>query len=217
MNIQEIAVHPTSPGIAYAATNDSGVFVTADYGQMWTQVIQGFIQKPPGLSVRALAIDPRNARHIYAGVEKGGIYLSENAGATWSLISAGMDPYASIHSIAINPANPKIVVAGDWHTGVYFTSTGTEPWTLANQGLSMRAVTSLAYSRGGGVLYAASEGGGLFKAYPDSDKDGLPDIDEDRNDNMIREPNETDPHHSDTDGDGADDKADAFPTNPDRK
>jgi hypothetical protein len=128
-----------------------------------------------------------------------------------------MDPYASIHSIAINPANPKIVVAGDWHTGAYWTSTGTEPWTPSNQGLSMRAVTSLLYSRGGGVLYAATEGGGVFKVCPDSDKDGLQDIDEDRNDDRRRQPNETDPHNSDTDRDGADDGADSFPTNPERK
>ena len=63
----------------------------------------------------------------------------------------------------------------------------------------MRAVASLAYSRGGGVLYAATEGGGLFKAYPDSDKDGVPDIQEDRNDDRLRQP----PHVKDTDGEAS--------------
>ena len=217
MNIHDIAVHPTKPGTAYAATNDSGVFVTADYGETWRQVIRGLLQRPRDLSVRALAIDPQNPNRIYAGVAKGGIYVSTDAGETWRLISAGMDPYASIYAIAINPANPKVVVAGDWHSGVYHTSNGTAPWTPANEGLSMRAVASLAYSRGGGVLYAATEGGGLFRAYPDSDKDGLPDIKEDRNDDGLRQPGETDPHVSDTDGDGLSDAADSFPTDPERK
>lgn len=167
-NIHDIAVHPTDPGVAYAATNDEGVFKTTDYGKTWTQVIQGFGHRPPDLSVRALALDPRNPSRIYAGVENGGIYVTVDAGSTWSNITAGMDQTASIHSIAINPANPKIVVAGDWRSGVYYTNTGREPWTPANQGLSMRAVTSLLFSHDGAVLYAATEGGGVFKAYSDS-------------------------------------------------
>jgi hypothetical protein len=90
-----------------------------------------------------------------------------------------MDPWASIRSIAINPTNSRIIVAGDWHTGVYVTATGTEPWQCLNSGLSTRAVTSLAYSHDGRVLYAATDGGGLFRASPGDVQDGVPDLEDD--------------------------------------
>lgn len=217
LNIHDLAVHPQDPRSAYAASHDAGVFKTVNGGETWSPMNVGFGVAPPGLSVRALAIDPENPERLYAGVENDGLYLSLDGANSWRRISAGMDPWASIRSVAINPANPRIVVVGDWHSGIYQTSNGTAPWTYANLGLRTRAVTSLLYSKGGGVLYAATDGGGVFRACPDRDQDGLPDIMEDRNDNRVRDPGETDANLSDTDGDGVGDQTDAFPTDPDRR
>lgn len=162
LNIHDIAVHPQRPGTAYAATHDSGVFMTTDFGETWVQRIDGFVPRPPNLSVRALAIDPHNPERIFAGVEDAGIYVSMNAGENWSDISLGMDPWASIRSIAIHPKDPGIVVAGDWHSGIYYLLPGGGPWRPANAGLSTRAVTSLLFSADGSVLYAATDGGGVY-------------------------------------------------------
>ena len=164
LNIHDIAVHPERPGTAYAATNDSGIFMTTDFGDTWTQRIVGFVPRPPNLSVRALVIDPHNPDRILAGVEDAGVYVTLDAGITWADISDGMDPWASIRSIAIHPRDSRVVVAGDWHSGIYYTSTGTGPWRPANEGLTTRAVVSLLFSADGSILYAATDGGGLFRA-----------------------------------------------------
>lgn len=164
LNVHDIAVHPTNPSTAYVATHDSGVFRTTDYGASWSPTSGGLDATTPAVSIRALAIDPHDPQRVYAGVEQGGVYLSEDGGTSWSNISAGMDPWASIRSIAVNPLIEGFVVVGDWHSGVYFTETGTQPWQASNHDLSTRAVTSLLHSAGADLLYAGTDGGGVFRA-----------------------------------------------------
>ena len=158
-NINALAVDPRNENIVYAATVKSGIFKTLDGGKIWQPVNQGL----QVLDIRSLAIDPNNPQVIYAGAENGGIYKSTNGGAHWEHIGVGMDPMASVRAIAIDPTNPEVVYAADLRTGVYRSADGGKIWVKLNEGLRTRAVTALAISADGTVLYAATEGEGVFR------------------------------------------------------
>ena len=72
-------------------------------------------------------------------------------------------PWTSIWSIVIDPTNSQIIYAGDHQSGVYMSTNGGSTWVPINEGLSTRAVTAMAISSDGKVLYAATEGEGVFR------------------------------------------------------
>jgi uncharacterized protein (TIGR03437 family) len=74
-----------------------------------------------------------------------------------------MDPGASIRSIVIDPTSSQVVYAADLSTGVYRSDDGGKLWVQIAKGLTMRAVKALTISADGGTLYAATEGGGVFR------------------------------------------------------
>ena len=158
-NVAAIAVDPRNADVVYAATCDRGVLKSLNAGRQWRPARRGL----PTRDARALAIDPRNPRRIYAGTEDAGVYVSADAGATWRPCSRGMDPEASVRDIVIHPRNSKVLYAADFRNGVYRSTNGGMAWRRVNDGLSTRAVQALAISADGGVVYAATEGGGVFR------------------------------------------------------
>ncbi len=164
-NINAIAVDPTNENIVYAATLLSGIFKSPDGGKSWQAVNQGLRmnQVLNNIDVRSLVIDPKNPQVLFAGVEMDGLYISRDGGASWQLSSSGMDPQASIRSLIVDPTNSQIIYAADIRTGVYRSDNGGMLWTRINTGLRTRAVASLAISSDGSMLYAATQGEGLFR------------------------------------------------------
>jgi photosystem II stability/assembly factor-like uncharacterized protein len=158
-NINMLAVNPSDPDTVYAATLTQGILKTTDGGKSWNKVNQGFTV----LDVRSVAIDPKNPKLLYAGVERGGIFVSTDGGANWQPSGSGMEPQASIHSIAIDPVNSQIVYAGDVQSGVYLSENGGKQWVRVNNGLRMRAVMTMALSADGSILYAGTQGEGVFR------------------------------------------------------
>ena len=158
-NINVLAVDPLNANTAYAGTLASGILRTKDGGGTWLALNGGL----RSLDVRAIAVDAGNANGLYAGLENGGAYKSVDAGASWQTASAGMDPGASIRSIVIDPTSSQVVYAADLSTGVYRSDNGGTLWVQIDKGLTMRAVEALTISSDGGTLYAATEGGGVFR------------------------------------------------------
>ena len=158
-NINMLAVDPTNANIVYAATLQNGMFKSTDGGRTWQKINQGLGRT----DVRSVIIDPTNPRVIYAGVENGGLYVSTDGGGTWQSSSIGMDTGSSIHSIVINPTNSQIVFAGDIHSGGFRSDDGAKTWVRINNGLRTRAVSSMAISADGTMLYAATQGEGVFR------------------------------------------------------
>jgi photosystem II stability/assembly factor-like uncharacterized protein len=115
------------------------------------------------LDVRALAIDAMNSQVLYAGAENGGVYKSTNGGASWQSSSSGMDPQAVIRAIVIDPTNPQVLYAADLRTGVYRSQDGARTWVKINEGLRTRAVKALAISADGRLLYAGTNGEGVYR------------------------------------------------------
>ncbi len=159
LNILSLAVHPCDPNTVYVGTLDHGVFKTTNGGGAWTLSNQGL----PTAVVRALAVDPTNPDILYAGTENAALFKSSNGGRTWQPSSAGLNPEAWISSIAIDPARPQLVYAADRRSGVYRSADGGKTWASINDGLRVRAVNRLALSADGKLLFAGTEGGGVFR------------------------------------------------------
>ncbi|MBN2148269.1 MAG: hypothetical protein JW726_12830 [Anaerolineales bacterium] len=156
--VNNLAIHPTNPNIVYIATAYEGVYKTTDGGASWTQ-LSGL----PVNDVRSIAIHPQNPNIVYVGLQYKGVYISSDGGASWNPLIAGMEPNDSIWAIIFDPANPDTVYAGSHQTGVYQWLPDESRWTHINLGLRTRAVTDLAISSDGSVLYASTYGEGIFR------------------------------------------------------
>jgi photosystem II stability/assembly factor-like uncharacterized protein len=155
--VNNLAIDPVNPEIAYAATAAESLYQTTDGGEHWTQI--------SGLpnDIRAVALSPKDPNVIYVGTQGSGVYVSVNGGANWSPLVEGMEPNDRIWAIIFDPANPDTVYAGSFLTGVYQWLPDENRWTHINLGLRTRAVTDLAISNDGTVLYAATYGEGIFR------------------------------------------------------
>ena len=158
-SINTLAVDARNEAVVCAGTATGGVFVSRDGGASWSALNAGL----GGLDVRALAVDPRNSSVLYAGLEGGGVFKSTDGGAHWVRGSTGMDPTATVRAIVVDPTDSTIVYAADLRTGVYRSDDGGKLWVQIDKGLTMRAVKALTISSDGGTLYAATEGGGVFR------------------------------------------------------
>jgi photosystem II stability/assembly factor-like uncharacterized protein len=157
--VNDLAVHQANHNIVYAATAGEGLYKTDDGGQSWMQRNAGL----PTDDVRSVAIHPNKTNTLYIGTEGYGVYKSVDGGGSWSALTAGMEPNDRIWAIEIDPLNPDVVYAGSFFSGVYRWDTDENLWTHVNNGLRTRAVTDLAISSDGSVLYATTWGEGVFR------------------------------------------------------
>ena len=158
-NIQCIETHPINKDIAYIGVYGFGIFKTTDGGQSWEPKNNGL----NSFLVADINICEEDPSIIYAGMEMGGIYKSVDGGEKWELIVYGMDPEASIRSIVIHPLDRNRIFASDWFSGVYYSGNGGNNWEQINNGLSQRSIQNLAISNDGNILYAATQGAGVFR------------------------------------------------------
>ena len=159
-NVTALAVSSDDPHVVYAATGNRGLLKSSDGGESWRAINQGLRGSPTALSV---AVNPADPRIVYAGLSRGGLYRSTDGGTTWRLSAAGMNPEASVSDIVFHPDDPQVMYASDRHSGVYRSTDGGSTWAAINSGLRTRAVNALAISTDGTILYAATEGEGVFR------------------------------------------------------
>lgn len=164
LNFETVAVNPQNPDIVYLGELNSGVYKTQDGGKSWHPVNNGLLQT----DIRSIAIDPTNPDTIYAGAEHGGLWKSENGGDSWNNSSSGLSAEASIRSIVIDPSSTNILYAADLQSGAFRSTDGGTLWKQINHGLKIKAIRSLAISKDGKTLYAATEGNGVYRMDLDS-------------------------------------------------
>ncbi len=158
LNINAVSVHPTDPNVVLAGTLHDGVYRTTNGGLQWAKLGHAFAE-----DVRAVRFDLHNPAVLYAGAERLGFFVSTNSGQTWRNASTGMEPNGSIRAIAVDPARPMTLWAADIQSGVYRSTNQAAHWQAVNAGLRTRAVTCLAISADGNVLYAGTDGEGVFR------------------------------------------------------
>ncbi len=126
----------------YMGTTGGGVWKTADAGQRWENISDGFFETG---SVGAIAISASNTNIVYCGMGEhaprgvmtsygDGVYKSTNAGKTWRKM--GLEKTRHISRIVVHPANPDIVfVAAQGalygpteERGIYKSRDGGESW-----------------------------------------------------------------------------------------
>jgi photosystem II stability/assembly factor-like uncharacterized protein len=147
----QIAVHPTNPDIAYAATT-AGLYRTTNGGTLWSLVGGGL----PAISASVLAatsvlIDPTNGNNVWVAFWGSGVYECSNAAAAspmWTA-SAGF-PTSNLTriSLAVSSSSPSTVyaLAADAQTNyraVYRTTGGIGgAWSQLTYGGATPTVTS---------------------------------------------------------------------------
>ncbi|MCJ7612816.1 MAG: hypothetical protein MUP19_11185 [Candidatus Aminicenantes bacterium] len=158
LSINNLAVHPQNENIVYAATSTGGLCKTTDGGKNWVRL--NGIQLA---DVRAVAIRPDKPDQVYAGLNLGGVYFSANGGSTWAAMPTGMEGNDRIFALVIDPTYPDVIWAGSNRAGVYRRDPIEQRWMKFKPGLRTRAVTDLAISASGKVLYATTWGEGVFR------------------------------------------------------
>ena len=118
----------------------------------------------------SIAINPQNDQELFLGTNVHGVYKSIDGGASWEetlwrteAINTSKRDHAHAIDIAINPIDTKIIAVADWNSGVLLSQDGGESWQRTNQGLDTGVVQVLTFSPNGQVLFAGTEGHGIFR------------------------------------------------------
>jgi photosystem II stability/assembly factor-like uncharacterized protein len=163
VNVFRLVVDPNNPDIVWAATT-GGIYKTVDGGANWS-LLDSFGKRV----VMSLAIDPNNPNTMLAGEMDVGIWKSSDGGATWpgGPFNTGIrNPNPSITHFIFDPAGSGRIFASENYTGVYVSEDGGNSWSgypdSEMTGLAVKVLEGIAYADG--VMYAATRGGGVFRA-----------------------------------------------------
>jgi photosystem II stability/assembly factor-like uncharacterized protein len=152
--ISRVRVHPRDPdlvyvaaqGSPYGATEERGIYRSADGGTSWEKV--HYVSEDAGAA--DLAMDMTNPRILYAaywdhrrlpwmvrsGGDGSGIWKSTDAGDTWTELTEGLPGLMGKIGIDVSRANPDRVFANieaaDGEGGVYRSDDGGESWSQTN-------------------------------------------------------------------------------------
>lgn len=177
----------------YMGTTGGGLWKTADAGQRWENISDGFFEMG---SVGAVAVSASNPNIVYCGMGEhaprgvmtsygDGVYKSTDAGKTWKKI--GLDATQHIARIVIHPTNPDIVYVAaqgalygpNKERGIYKSIDGGKTWknTLSVNELtgcselSMDAdypeimyATMWHHQRKPNMVISGGEGSGVYKS-----------------------------------------------------
>lgn len=158
-NIQTIELHPTNGEIAYIGVYGFGIYKTVNGGLTWEHKSNGLTS----YLIADIKISQDEPKLMYAGAEDGGIFKTTDGGENWYPVMNGMDPEASVRSIVFHPGSSDTLYCADWHTGTYVTRNGGDFWFPLNEGLSQRSIQKLAMANDASIMYAATQGSGVFR------------------------------------------------------
>jgi len=158
-NIIDICVDPCDPQVVYVATGTNRLLKSSDTGGSWTAMNVA----TPTTAALSVAIHPVDSKIVFVGLAHSGLYRSDDSGKTWQPSMNGMTPEAHITDILFDLRDPQVLYAADAFSGVYRSTDSGRTWRQINTALGMRAVNRLAISSDGLSLYAATEGGGVYR------------------------------------------------------
>ena len=102
--INGVVVDPTSPGVIYVTTQNSGIYKTTDDGITWRSANAGISRA----SAFGLWIDSTNPQILYAGTDSGLFYKSTNGADSWQAVQpadVGSGPDST--AFTIDPGDPQ--------------------------------------------------------------------------------------------------------------
>src|SRR5271170_4760349 len=126
---QKMAVDPANPNVVYCGTETSGVYVTTDGGNSWTQV--SAIPDGTGAGITGIRFDPTSGttggmtNTIYISSNGSEVYRSGNAGTTWTNITTTTGPAIGVAHAKMASDGTYYCVAADWNSVWRFSSVWT--------------------------------------------------------------------------------------------
>ncbi|MET0619519.1 MAG: IPT/TIG domain-containing protein, partial [Thermoanaerobaculia bacterium] len=161
--VRILAIDPTDPSTAYAATVAAGVFKTIDSGASWSWLDIRYDNGDRLWNVRGFALDPANPQTLYVG-SVGALFKSTDGGASWT--EKPGPSFANV--LVVDPGTPTRVYAGTYY-GLYRSEDGGEtfeklyplsfPYLFEVEAIAISPVDR-------GVIYAGNSGG-LVKSVDD--------------------------------------------------
>lgn len=110
--INSIVADPTTPGVIYVTTRNSGVYKTLDEGLNWRPVNNGISRA----SIWGLWIDTTNPQILYAGTDSGLLYKSTNGADSWQVVQPG--------EVGSGPGSPAFAIDSDDPQHLFFAFEG---------------------------------------------------------------------------------------------
>jgi len=121
--IQQIAIHPTQPDIAFAAT-DMGLYKTSDGGYSWLNAYPGRNLKER--KCLFVSFHPEDASRVYVGTGQG-LLFSTDGGQKFQRFSGTQLSSLRTNWLEFHPQNSDIIYAGT-NVGAFRTDDGGENW-----------------------------------------------------------------------------------------
>jgi hypothetical protein len=148
--VRSICINPQNPDVLYVGLGSGvGICKSTNAGELWGPINEGLeLVCPPYLS---------SIGKVQIGIhlEKPPTFFprTEYTTATWT----------SIRALAMDPADPETLFCGDINSGVYVSYDGGGHWNVFNVGLANRQINALAFSPDGTILYAGTQGEGVYR------------------------------------------------------
>ncbi len=162
-----VSTSAQNPKTIWAGTATSGLLVSRDGGQTWTQV-PGI---PTTAPVNVIAQDKRRSAFIYVGTRQA-IYFSHDGGEHWERPRGGSLPFGDFTSILISPRNGDEILVGNAHQnggtggGVYRSTDAGATWSRIDpreQRLPSQGIWALAFdNQEQGTLFVGSHSAGVY-------------------------------------------------------
>ncbi len=117
--VHEIRFAPYDESVLAAATDDAGVFVSRDGGQVWRQRAMGM----RGRTIYSIAFDPVEKGVLYCGGYLCGINKSTDYGEKWTPLYNEISD-RTVRALAIWPTDNKLIFAGLLNFGLWRSDDG---------------------------------------------------------------------------------------------
>jgi photosystem II stability/assembly factor-like uncharacterized protein len=170
--VVDFEIDPKNPRIITAAMTNGDIMQSSDGGRNFRKLnyrsLYNQLPPPPDPDMpkprlASIAVHPRNPREMIVGFFGAPCLKTTDGGRNWSPAGRGMPAEITVKALLYNPARPNIVYAGTRHFGVFKSTDGGNNWRPINEGLTRHVVDHLDISADGKVLYAGTEGAGVFR------------------------------------------------------
>lgn len=162
-----LAESTRNPGLLYAGTADSRVFVCRDIGQGWCDVTVHVPGAPRDAVVSRLVTSCRDAETAYVtfdgrGHDDNGAYLfmTSDAGRSWTSLAAGL-PSGPVHVVHEDARNPDLLYAGT-EAGLFVSFSRGARWMPVKSNLPRVPVTDVLVHPRDNDLVVATRGRGIW-------------------------------------------------------
>ena len=165
-----IAFAPSAPDNIYV-DGIPGLY-SRDGGETWRSMNVAATQGEAAKDVQGMAVHPTDALRVWAGANNG-VLQSRDGGASWQPF--GLDGqqvrWLTATGAQGNATSPVMLFAGVVDGGIMSWNSTTEDWQPASRGLpaGSNILAFVADPRSPGLLWAARDGGGVYRSTDNGD------------------------------------------------